>query len=194
MNLKHLYYFKTLAKIEHYAKAAEALAISQPSLSYAMAGLERELGVPLFKKQGRNIVLTKYGRTFERHITLVIAQLETGVQNIQNMKQEEDHSVYITFENVPEAERLTVLISQFEAHFSDIKVHLEMMSTKKIVSSLKLGYIDFGLCFSDVKSEEVDYFYLKKKDVYLLKTEQQKMTYGAQCFYCYMKENYFEKK
>ena len=47
MTLNQLRYFRVLAKTEHYTKAADALAISQPSLSRAIALLEEELGVLL---------------------------------------------------------------------------------------------------------------------------------------------------
>ena len=67
MNLYHLRYFSTLAHIEHYTKAADILAITQPSLSYAISTLEEELGVKLFEKNGRNVTLTKYGKVFPRH-------------------------------------------------------------------------------------------------------------------------------
>lgn len=50
MNLYHLRYFATLAHLEHYTKAAEILSITQPSLSHAIASLEKELGVKLFEK------------------------------------------------------------------------------------------------------------------------------------------------
>ena len=40
MNLAQLYYFRTLAKFEHYGKAAEALYITQPSLSNSIKNLE----------------------------------------------------------------------------------------------------------------------------------------------------------
>ena len=62
MNLYHLRYFATLAHLEHYTKAAEILAITQPSLSHAIASLEKELGVKLFEKEGRNVALTKCGQ------------------------------------------------------------------------------------------------------------------------------------
>lgn len=64
MNLYHLRYFATLAHLEHYTKAAEILSITQPSLSHAIASLEKELGVKLFEKEGRNVVLTNAGRPF----------------------------------------------------------------------------------------------------------------------------------
>ena len=41
MNLNQLYYFKTLAELEHYTKAAEKLNISQPTLSHSISAMER---------------------------------------------------------------------------------------------------------------------------------------------------------
>lgn len=64
MNLYHLRYFVTLAEIEHYTKAAEILSITQPSLSHAIINLEEELGIKLFEKEGRNVVLTRDGKDF----------------------------------------------------------------------------------------------------------------------------------
>ena len=55
MNLNHLHYFRVLAKTEHYTQAANQLDITQPSLSHAIAALEKDLGCYLFEKQGRNI-------------------------------------------------------------------------------------------------------------------------------------------
>ena len=48
MNLSQLYYFKRLAELQHYTKAAQELSITQPSLSGAIHSLEDELGVDLF--------------------------------------------------------------------------------------------------------------------------------------------------
>ena len=53
MNLNHLEYFRVLAHLEHYTQAAKELSITQPSLSHAISMLEKELGTPLFEKQGR---------------------------------------------------------------------------------------------------------------------------------------------
>ncbi|UQT39923.1 LysR family transcriptional regulator [Acidaminococcus intestini] len=55
MTLLQLLYFETLARVLHYTRAAEELHISQPSLSYSIAELEKELGVSLLK--GKNVKL-----------------------------------------------------------------------------------------------------------------------------------------
>ena len=72
MNLRQLYYFKTIAELEHYTRAAEALYVSQSSLSHAIRELENELHVELFTRQGRNIKLTRHGELFYPHVKSII--------------------------------------------------------------------------------------------------------------------------
>ena len=84
MNLRQLYYFKTIAELEHCTKAAEALYVSQPSLSHAIHELETELHVKLFTRQGRNIKLTKHGEIFYPHVKKTIETLENGISQLQD--------------------------------------------------------------------------------------------------------------
>ncbi|WP_368490260.1 LysR family transcriptional regulator [Clostridium sp. BJN0013] len=83
MNLYHLRYFVTLAHLEHYTKAAEELMITQPSLSHAIALLGKELGVSLFEKDGRNVVLTKYGKMFLSDVEKALEILDSSVKTLK---------------------------------------------------------------------------------------------------------------
>lgn len=75
MNLQWLYYFNTIAELEHYTRAAEKLHVSQSNLSHAIKELENELGVQLFERQGRNIKLTKYGEIFQPYVILSLIHI-----------------------------------------------------------------------------------------------------------------------
>ncbi|MFQ9749348.1 MAG: LysR family transcriptional regulator [Anaerobutyricum soehngenii] len=94
MNLFHLRYFETLARTEHYSKAAEILSITQPSLSYAISTLESELGIQLFEKRGRNIVLTKYGKAFYSNVKEILASLDNAVRDIKLVANGEGRNQY----------------------------------------------------------------------------------------------------
>jgi DNA-binding transcriptional LysR family regulator len=61
MELQQLKYFREVAKREHVTRAAEKLFVSQSAISRAVTQLEEELGVPLFYRQGRAVVLSRYG-------------------------------------------------------------------------------------------------------------------------------------
>lgn len=83
MNLHHIRYFIKLAQIQHYTKTAEDLMITQPTLSQAIATLEDELGVRLFEKEGRNIVLTKYGNLFLDYVQASMEIFDKGVNTLK---------------------------------------------------------------------------------------------------------------
>ena len=85
MNLRHLKFFVVLAKTQHMAKAAELLNISQPSLSYAINSLEKELGVPLFEKDGRNIKLTNFGSIYLTYVQKSLSELDRGSEYISEL-------------------------------------------------------------------------------------------------------------
>lgn len=97
MNLNQLYYFQAIAKLQHFSRAAEQLHISQPSLSYAMSSLEKELGTQLFEKQGRNVALTKYGKIFLEHVNASLEELETGKLQLQKYTSSEQGQIDIGY-------------------------------------------------------------------------------------------------
>ena len=82
MNLRQLYYFKAIAELEHYTRAAEKLYVSQSSLSHAIQELEDELNVEFFVKRGRNVELTKYGQLFLPYVQKTLETLETGIATL----------------------------------------------------------------------------------------------------------------
>lgn len=83
MNLQHLRYFITLANLEHYTKAARQLHITQPTLSHAISIIESELGVILFEKKGRNIILTENGKAFAKNIQEALNLIDDSVATLQ---------------------------------------------------------------------------------------------------------------
>ncbi len=84
MNLRQLQYFKTIAELEHYTRAAEKLYVSQSNLSHSIQELEDELNVEFFVRKGRNIKLTKYGELFLPYVTSALESLDTGVARLKD--------------------------------------------------------------------------------------------------------------
>ncbi|MGL4546672.1 LysR family transcriptional regulator, partial [Eubacterium aggregans] len=57
--------------------------ITQPSLSHAIAAMEDELGVKLFEKEGRNVVLTRFGHIFLQDVERALAVLDGAITTMQ---------------------------------------------------------------------------------------------------------------
>lgn len=76
MTLTQLGYVITIAETKSMNKAAEALYVSQPSLTSAMKELEKELGITLFYRSGRGVTLTNDGAEFLLYAKQIYSQYE----------------------------------------------------------------------------------------------------------------------
>ncbi len=74
-----------MAEVLHYTKAANQLYISQPSLSYAISELEKELGVPLFERKGNRTCMTRYGESFLPYVKQIFATLDEATAHLYEM-------------------------------------------------------------------------------------------------------------
>lgn len=82
-----LSYFQKIAQEQHLTKAAEELHISQPALSKTLTSLEKELGVPLFDRVGRNITLNQYGECFLRYTDRILRDLTDAKRELKDIQQ-----------------------------------------------------------------------------------------------------------
>lgn len=84
MELRVLRYFLTVAREESITKAAEALYITQPTLSRQIAELEEEIGTLLFVRSNRNVTLTDAGRLFRRRAEEML-ELEEKIKDARSI-------------------------------------------------------------------------------------------------------------
>lgn len=83
MELRHLRYFKAVAELLNFSRAAEQLRVAQPALSRQIRHLEDELGVRLLDRNRVRVQLTDAGRTFYSHTCKVLAQVDMAVASVR---------------------------------------------------------------------------------------------------------------
>ena len=76
MTLDQLRYFLAVCKYDSVSRAAEVLNISQPSVSNAVSNLAKELGVSLFSRQRKRLVLTQEGQLLVTMAEKLLSQAE----------------------------------------------------------------------------------------------------------------------
>lgn len=148
MNLNQLHYFSKLAEVQHYTNAAEELAISQPSLSHAINSLEKELGTKLFVKQGRGVVLTKYGQIFKEYVDDALHTLDTGVKKVRTMTGQTEGIVELAYIYTLGSGFVPRLVGDFIRTHEELKVHFHFTvgNTSEIIQGLKEDRFDIAFC------------------------------------------------
>ena len=138
MNLSQLYYFRKLAEVQHYTHAAEELFITQSTLSNSISKLERELGIPLFEREGRAIRLTRYGREFYDYAVQAISALEKGVALAREHAGSPTGSIDIGTVYTIQADYLPALIKAYRERFGkDAQVRLYQGLTNPLIEDLE---------------------------------------------------------
>lgn len=158
MNLYHLGYFLVLAQTEHYGKAAKILKITQPSLSHAMSALEEEVGVPLFEKAGRNIVLTRYGKLFLNTVTNSLDTLDEGIQSLKDIRDGKG-VIRLCCTVSAGSSLLPRLIKEFLSteKGQGVQFQISTESSPAVLDRVRNHDCDIGCCFSEIEDEAFTY-------------------------------------
>ena len=85
MTIDQLRYFQTVCKYDSVSYAAEILHISQPSVSNAIASLEKEFGVKLFTRYHKRLILTEEGQVMRKLSAKLLAQAENITQTMREL-------------------------------------------------------------------------------------------------------------
>ncbi|MDX1887649.1 LysR family transcriptional regulator [Mycolicibacterium sp. 120270] len=97
MNLTELRWFVVLAETEHVTDAAAELAVSQPTLSRALARFEREAGAPLFDRVNRRLRLNPYGQIMLEHARRSLAEMTSARDRIAALRDPDTGRVRLAF-------------------------------------------------------------------------------------------------
>lgn len=95
MELLQLRYFLAAAEYQHMTRAAEHLQIAQPALSQAIHRLETELGMPLFERKSRSIVLNDTGLLLQKRLLPIIDALDKLPQELQEFRTQTAHTIHL---------------------------------------------------------------------------------------------------
>lgn len=169
MNLYHLRYFVTLAKMQHYTKAAEQLCITQPSLSHAISSLEKEMGVKLFEKEGRNIVLTKCGTEFLKEVERSLEILDNSVSHIKAFGSGDgrlDIALLRTLGTSLVPDLIRGFVSEYP--YKNIDFHFYNGLTSDILDGLKEQKYDIAFCSCADNEPLIDFIPISRQELVLI--------------------------
>jgi len=165
MTLEQIYYFKKLAELQHYSKAAAELYISQPSLSYSIKNLEKELGSPLFQRNGRNVVLTKYGKEFYKYVVEVLEKLEDGIAAVRQSIENDYGKISIGTLPVLPGDIVTKSVRSFLDISPDISFDIfTCIDNNDVINGIIEGNYDIGFCFKSKVDSDLTFIPIIKRE------------------------------
>lgn len=168
MELNQLEYFKVLAHVNHFTKAAQCLGLSQPALSRSIAKLESDLGVPLFNRVGKTIKLTQYGQTFLMYVERALQEITNGKQAVSNLSDPSQGIVNLSFLHSLGSYLIPVLLSRFKKLYPKIQFKLDQNNSALLTTQLINGDADLCLSSTLMTTENLGWISLCSEELFII--------------------------
>jgi DNA-binding transcriptional LysR family regulator len=145
MTLQQLQY--VLAAIEHgsFSAAADALHLAQPSLSEQVRRLEAELGVTLFQRVGRGLVLTEAGRALRPHAEAALAAVERVRESVGAIRELRGGLAAFGTFGTARTYLGADLVEDFRDSHPDVRVRIVGQNSSETVDAIRGGELEAGL-------------------------------------------------
>ena len=147
--LRHLVYFREVARALHFRRAAEALAVAQPALSRQIAQLEAALGVALFARSRRKVELTAAGKALLDRVEPLLRGLATVPGELRALTDGQTGQVKVGFTGLAMATVLPGILREFHRGFPKIRLELNESPTSAQLAALANGDIACGFFHPD---------------------------------------------
>ena len=152
MDLLQLKYVVAIAEAESMTQAAEQLHISQSALSLSYKRLEEELGVKLFRREGRKLQLTESGQHFCNKATEILKKVSALEQDMHRWQENEEQTIVYSSEAGDFSNEAKMLFNTF---FPELQLMELRDNAKETLRMVKNSNVPFALTCYDLSDEDL---------------------------------------
>lgn len=164
MEIRVLRYFLTVVREEGINRAAEALHITQPTLSRQLAQLEEEVGVKLFHRGARRITLTNEGILLKRRAEEILALVERTERELTEQEKLVEGSIVIGGGELAAVQVLSEIIQSFHEKYPLVSYDIFTANADLVKEYIDKGLIDIGVLLEPIDTPKFDFIRLKQKE------------------------------
>jgi len=145
MELRHLRYFVAVADELHLTRAAAKLGMAQPPLTQQIKALERELGVALFRRSGRGVVLTNAGAIFLGEAKAILERVAAAARKAKDAGLGVIGRLSVGFtESASFHPLVTQALQAFQLAYPDVELSLREAPSTDLISAIASDALDLA--------------------------------------------------
>lgn len=168
MDLKQLEYFRHVAELGSFTRAAAFLSVVQPALSRQVRQLETELGQNLFERNGRGVVLTDAGTRLLEHTRGILTQVGRARQDLEDQRKG-DYGHFALGLPPSLGRSVTVpIVKAFARQLPNARLATVEGLSAYMLEWLSIGRVDCALVYNALASPSIDMQPLLVEQLYLI--------------------------
>ena len=168
MDLKQLEYFRHVAELGSFTRAASFLSVVQPALSRQVRQLEVELGQNLFERNGRGVVLTDAGARLLEHTRGILTQVGRARQELEDQRNGDSGHFALGLPPSLGSSVTVPLVKAFARTLPNARLATVEGLSAYILEWLSVGRVDCALVYNATASATVDLLPLLDDQLYLM--------------------------
>lgn len=145
MDAQKLTYFLAAAHTQNFRKAAELCHVAQPVLGRQIAALEQELGVTLFERQSRRVVLTPAGTAFIAYARDILDRMQAGRQAMAARRDALGGTLNVGCIEPLSDTLLPPAFAAFQRQHPQTRVNVTVSGTEELFGMVEEGKLELGL-------------------------------------------------
>ncbi|RUZ80629.1 hydrogen peroxide-inducible genes activator [Mesorhizobium sp. M7A.F.Ca.US.006.01.1.1] len=145
LTLKQLRYFEALARHNHFGRAADACAISQPAISVQIRELEETLGTELFQRGPRQVRLTNFGEEFALRVRDILRSVDELTDLARASRDRLVGRLRIGVIPTIAPYLLPAIIGNLARMHDGLDIHVRETQTQKLIQELADGRLDAAI-------------------------------------------------
>ncbi|MBR1988969.1 MAG: LysR family transcriptional regulator [Firmicutes bacterium] len=175
MDFKQIEAFVNVIKYKSFSKAAEATFLTQPTISTHISSLEKELGVTLIDRLGKESRPTKQGRAFYNYAINLINTRERAINAMGNFGKEISGQIDLRASSVPGQYIVPKLLADFHKEYPEVTFRLEQSDSEQVWNDIldNMGEIGFT---GEYQNNGLKYELLFKEPSVLITPKNEKFT------------------
>ncbi len=156
MNLSQLKAFLAVAQDRSFSRAAEKLYLTQPAVSKQIQALEEALGMRLFDRVGRSILLTQAGNILHDHAHIAFQTLEEARETINQLRGLQRGHLRISAASTIGTYMLPQPLGELKAQFPGIEISLAITNKARVVQQVLSHEVELGFVGPPVEPAELE--------------------------------------
>ncbi len=154
LDLWQLEIFCTVAELKSFSRAAEALFLTQPTVTSHIAALEKRIGLKLFDRTTRKVTLTPAGELLYKHAKALLAEHDTALQELARFQGGLVGKLVFGASTIPAHYLLPTVMAKFCQKFPQTQLIMRVSSSGQVIERVVNGELELGVV--GAKPEEPD--------------------------------------
>ncbi len=168
MDVRRLEVFLKVIELSSFTKAAEALSLSQPTVSEHVRCLEEILNERLFDRLGRSVGPTPAGKIFAQYALQIVRTYSEAIQALQRFRGKIAGTLLIGASSVPGAYVLPKYLGAFKSLNPDVQITLRISATSEIIDQVLEGSVEAGFVGSSRNNKKLVFDKLLEDELVLI--------------------------